>query len=338
MRHVILSAVLGALGAAAHADTITWDGGGGNGNWTNRFNWDGNVLPGASDRVVIPDNTPTVVFIPDDEEITIDTIAVGLNSTLRIRERVILTLENNDRNCDDSGPAPTCPLYDNHLIDGLIEFPIDQGDAGTIRFVTNPHVIGGVGTIRSEIFVASIEIDGDVVLTNRLDGSEAWQGIGGIRGSMHIEGNAGTSFNGTFVNEGLVIADALTKPGILISAEIEDDSTARFVLSDCSNVGLTYWIEFEQGSTFLDSDFVDHGGGEFRFHESVYTCGVYARMMGAQDSCGGIDLRGSPISFRYKTFETTPGDPCPNPGTPAPDSMSCGIPWMVDADVARVNE
>ncbi len=330
-----MTILAGTIVSPSFADIIEWDGGGNGDSWTTPANWDGDALPGAGDRVLIEGDVD--VFIPDNAEITIDSIEIDAEATLSIREEVVLTIEHDYKNVPCPGPAPSCSSVDNHKIDGLILFPFDQADAGTIKFVNNPHLLGGVGTIRSQLFAATIEIDGDVQVTNLLDGTDVFQGNGGIRGSMHIVGNTGTSFDGTFINKGLVIADAQSKPGILITAEIEDDDTSRYVLSDCSNVNEGFWIEFEKGSVGLDGDFVDLGGGEFRFHEDMHTCGTYGRFVGDEDSCGGIDLMDTGITFRYMIFDTDTGDPCDNPGTLSPVSMSCGKPWKVSADVAIVN-
>ncbi len=331
MRPYLMTILAGTIASSSFADIIEWDGGGVGNAWSTATNWAGDVLPGADDRVLIEGNVD--VHILDNSEITIDSIEIGTDATLSIREEVVLTIENDDKNITCSPPpSPSCSLYDNHLIDGLILFPADQDDGGTIKFVKSPHIIGGAGTIRSGEFVATIEIDGDVRVTNLLDGTDAFGGDGGIRGTMHIVGNTGTSFDGTFSNKGLVISDA-PKPGILITAEIEDDDTSRYVVSDCTNFAVAHWIEFTKGSIALDGDFIDLGGGEFRFHDDMHTCGTYGRFKGAEESCGGIEILDTEITFRYLYFDTDINDPCGNPGTLAPVSMSCGTPWKVDSNV-----
>ena len=62
VRGVTVGLVLVGLGAGSGlADTVTWDGGGGSSAWTTGTNWDGNVVPGAGDDVVIP-GANTVTF------------------------------------------------------------------------------------------------------------------------------------------------------------------------------------------------------------------------------------------------------------------------------------
>jgi len=49
----MMAAGMCAVGGVAQAVVVSWDGGAGDGLWTNAVNWSGNVLPGAGDTIYI---------------------------------------------------------------------------------------------------------------------------------------------------------------------------------------------------------------------------------------------------------------------------------------------
>ena len=56
MKRFLLTVIISSLFKLATAAVITWDGGGGDGQWNTAANWAGDVIPGAGDDVVL-DNT-----------------------------------------------------------------------------------------------------------------------------------------------------------------------------------------------------------------------------------------------------------------------------------------
>ncbi|WP_309387455.1 PEP-CTERM sorting domain-containing protein [Cerasicoccus frondis] len=70
-----------------HLSAITWDGGGGDGLWSNPLNWDGDVLPTSDDNVVIDNATVTVDSPASAKQISLgnsgsSTVTLNVNSTL----------------------------------------------------------------------------------------------------------------------------------------------------------------------------------------------------------------------------------------------------------------
>ncbi len=70
-----------ALGTAAHAAVITWDGGGGNLNWLTAANWSGDVLPGPGDDVVIDAAGSVTITLAGNASINSLTCADALTCT-----------------------------------------------------------------------------------------------------------------------------------------------------------------------------------------------------------------------------------------------------------------
>lgn len=70
-----------AVPAAAHA-AITWDGGGGDYNWTTAANWTGDVVP-SGDQAIIPEKDPTNPG--SDLYVTVDVVGMQFVSSLVLR-------------------------------------------------------------------------------------------------------------------------------------------------------------------------------------------------------------------------------------------------------------
>ncbi|MGE4490171.1 MAG: hypothetical protein AB7E95_11580, partial [Kiritimatiellales bacterium] len=58
---ILLLAVLVVNGLVVQAATITWDGEGGDDNWSTAANWSTDTVPSASDGVVFAGASPTTV-------------------------------------------------------------------------------------------------------------------------------------------------------------------------------------------------------------------------------------------------------------------------------------
>src|SRR5262245_19357229 len=62
---------------------ISWDGGGGDADWNNRFNWDTDVLPGAADDVSIGTGSPEAATISlTTGSVTINSLHSGKSLSL----------------------------------------------------------------------------------------------------------------------------------------------------------------------------------------------------------------------------------------------------------------
>ncbi|MCB0663649.1 MAG: hypothetical protein KDC24_12965, partial [Saprospiraceae bacterium] len=70
---ISLSSFLSTFGA-----TITWDGDAGDGQWTTATNWDGDVLPGAGDDVVIANGNDVTI---STGSVTVNTVKINNNAS-----------------------------------------------------------------------------------------------------------------------------------------------------------------------------------------------------------------------------------------------------------------
>ena len=90
----VVLVALGPLPTTAHADLVSWDGGGGaDTDWTTDTNWSSNIEPGASDTAQFDRGAAfnyTVTFplrLPFGGDITTDRLIVGSNSVTFANDR-----------------------------------------------------------------------------------------------------------------------------------------------------------------------------------------------------------------------------------------------------------
>ena len=97
---LVLAIVIGS--PAAFCATVTWDAGGGSGNWSNALNWSGDTLPTSSDDVVI-DNTTSFDTVLLDQNATVKSITVGNGVTFQVQAGWVLTVDGPSVSTVDAG-------------------------------------------------------------------------------------------------------------------------------------------------------------------------------------------------------------------------------------------
>jgi len=273
--------------------------------WSDPRNWEVNnapatEIPGAEDRAVILSGKTAV--IEDGETFTVDTIWVQSAAELRIEETGVLILQNDDKNCQGGGPNPSCATGPDHsTIDGLLFLYGDGqpgGDAGTLKFTTEDHIIGEQASYSGEILsfeTGNIIVD-NVDVTNQLDTvGEA------IIGSLVIS----TEQDGLFINEGVVQASSnfgTPNDKLTLDGAVADSEGAKWLV-ECDAT-----LVFKEEASSLYGDFEDTtSGGTFEFHADVWTCGTFKRT-----GCACITLFNTGTTFRYKVYIGDPNE-CSEP-------------------------
>ena len=317
------------------------------GNWDV---WDGtnyvaaSELPDGDDRIIIPFDT--VCDVRDDGTTaiwTVDTIQIEIDPTdpvqfgrLNINPGATLELENDDvQECPGPLPAPSCPQYDHHNVDGELLLEWNASDeVGILRLKNaDQHWFGGDGHVEGLLIaehdaLPEVRIDGNVTVKNLLDEDDQ-----GFRNALRIKTTgAGSS---TFINEGLVESDRSALLVIEDNVDVEDIANARWRAVQC---GI---IQFNGEETDLEGDFIlpPGGGGNgdtgvFVFWENVKTCGALII-----DSCDANDDLDGDIfvdeaeseTFEYAEFITNVG--CNNPGTGGAVPPDCEDPFVIASSI-----
>src|ERR1041385_6867108 len=91
VRAGVLLAMAAVCSRSAFCATVTWDAGGGDGNWSNPLNWSGDSLPTSSDDVVI-DNSTSVDTVLLDQNATVKSIDIGNGVTFHVGAGELLTV------------------------------------------------------------------------------------------------------------------------------------------------------------------------------------------------------------------------------------------------------
>lgn len=279
--------VMTGLAAGMEAGVKTFSPSGSSGNWSTGSDWSPSGVPTQADRAVIPSNKTCTV---DTDTAVADTIDV--QGTLIIPPDSQLTLDNDNDNIQ-ANP-------DNSVVDGLVLFTDDSNDPhdSELFFDENDHIVTGDGTIQGEWGGAIIRTE--EVLTSRLDNS-------GIRGALSIAGVDGGS---TFINEGIVCADANGLVLVITAANVDDHSTLSYA-QWCATSGGT--LRFDTAATTLQGDFVVECAtlfcnavvqtcGDFCFNGVWVTIGASDAFRYGSESCGTV---GTPIIGVCSFFEIT---------------------------------
>ncbi len=224
------------------AAAISWDGGGGDGNWFTATNWSGDVLPGAADDVTIS-SAGTVTF---GSSATIKSLRVN-SSTLTLSASGILTISGSttdgirtsNGHINNSGTIK---------IDNIAHYGINPGGNGTI---TNSNTIeigknGSIGLVglymKSSNFnnTASGMLTIDHTLVTPaclLDNQSTFTNAGTFEiGQNHQIVGDGISKEGDndLVNTGTMRIDRCTTNGMLIVGKFENHHICE--------IGKNFWV------------------------------------------------------------------------------------------------
>lgn len=195
--------------------TITWDGGGGDGEWTTASNWDGNVLPSSSDDVVIDLNDEVTLSSGTH---TVKSIELKESSRLIISSGVVLNINVNNNSTVGISTTGNTILTNNgtiNITDGFNNLNLLgrlNNNAGAVIYGTSASQTGIFSADKGFYNYGTISMDG-AGSTNFSINSQSYNYASGQLISTN-SGWAGISIPSNFDNYGIISDDNSNKQSI----------------------------------------------------------------------------------------------------------------------------
>ena len=189
----------------------TWDGGAGTNNWTDALNWDTNVVPSASDTVIITGSSVTVSYTGTS---TVAKVFVESNAQLTIESGATLTI--NGANTDSAlETSPTGTIVNNGTVNITNVTNSQDGIYSKGTFTNNGtisvdgvaqhgvYLQGGTFTNSSGATLSVTNATGDYIYTDDASGTGA---IFNNNGTITLTITTGD--DGIYVNDGSTFNNA----------------------------------------------------------------------------------------------------------------------------------
>jgi hypothetical protein len=215
--------------------------------WSNANNWDLGHVPDATERAIIPTGLTCYV---DYSAAVADRVRIEGTGTLNIKASSKLTLDSDGTTSEVAASGSKIQLL---------------GSGAELAFISHAATISGPGELNGQDAGALLTVDG-VALTNALSST-------GITGKMQIVNG---SSNGTFINQGIVDANASGVLAVSIN-NVQSTSSDRRWRSTAAGAKL----DFSAGS------YTSMAGGLYLMAGEIEVNGTALTTAGRLEASGG---------------------------------------------------